>query len=99
MGLRTCKVNDANRLRQRVEVLVAEVSGHDRDRNWIIARGLTETRHQRPRTLLAGSSRQHQDRDVLIVLDDLEDFRGLLAVPDYALRRDARDAIGTRRKL
>src|SRR5215212_4266166 len=84
------------RLRQRVEILVAQMPRHHRDRNRIIARRLSEARHQRSRSFLAGSSRQHQDRDVLVFVDQLEDLLGGIAVADHALGRNTGHAVGAR---
>src|SRR5262249_35724655 len=84
--------------RHRVEVLVAEVAGHDGDRNWKIARVLADAGHEWARPFLACSGGQHQDGDVLVVLDEIEDFLRFLPLPDHALRHDPGDAGRTRRK-
>src|ERR1044072_8643888 len=81
-------------LRQRVEILVTQMPRHDRHGNRIGADRLPEARDQRPRPLLAGPSGEHQDRDVLILVDQLEDLLGGIAVADHAVRRDAGNAVG-----
>src|SRR5438270_1140536 len=86
-------------LRQRVEVLIAEMAGNDRDRDRIAARILAEAPDQRSRAFFAGSRRQHQDRYVLVLVYQLEDFLRRVAVADQALRRDAGNAVGARREL
>src|SRR6186997_168636 len=84
----------ATRLRQSVEVLVAQVSRHDRDRDRIITGGLSQAGDQRAGAVLAGSCSQHEDRNVFILINHLENFLRRLAIPDHALWRDACDAVG-----
>src|SRR5262245_48205491 len=83
--------------RHGVEFLIAVVAGHDRDRDGKVARGLTDTGNERPRSLFAGPGREHQDGDVFVVLDEIEHFLCFLAFADHALRHHAGDARGARR--
>src|SRR4029450_7058562 len=75
--------------RHRIELLVGEVAGHDGDRNGKLAGVLADAGDERSRPLLAGRGRQHQDGDVLVVLDEIEDLLRLLALANHALRHDA----------
>src|ERR1043166_1044034 len=84
---------------QRVEVLVAQIPRNDRDRDRIISGVLADARDERTGTLLAGSRGQHQRRDVLVLVDEFQDFGRLLAVAHDALGRNAGDAVGARREL
>jgi hypothetical protein len=73
--------------------------GHDRDRDRDKSPAfLPRLATSGPGPFLAGSGRQHQDGDVLVLLDQLEDFLGGIALADHPLRRDAGDAIGARRE-
>src|SRR5262245_33485284 len=83
--------------RQGVELLIAEVPGHDRDRDGKVARGLADTGNARPRSLLACRSGEYQDGDVFVILDEIEDFLRFLAFADHALRHHAGDARRARR--
>src|SRR5262249_12537585 len=83
--------------RHGVEFLIAEVAGHDRDRNGKGARGLADTGNERPRSLFAGPGGEHQDGNVFVVLDEIEHFLRFLAFADHALRHHAGDARGARR--
>src|SRR5215470_8484264 len=58
--------------RHGVEVLVAEVAGHDRDWDREVARVLADAGYQWARAFLAGGGREHQDGDVLVVLDQAQ---------------------------
>ena len=49
-----------------------------------------------PGAFLAGGGGQDQDGDVLVLLDQLEQFLRLLAFADHPLRHDAGDARGAR---
>src|SRR4029453_2901656 len=83
--------------RHGVEFLIAEVAGHDRDWDGKVARGLTDTGNERPRSLFAGRGGEHQNGDVFVVLDEIEHFLRFLAFGDHALRHHAGDARGARR--
>src|SRR3984893_7384919 len=83
--------------RHGVELLIAEVAGHDRDRDGKVTCGLADTGHERPRSLLARCSGEYQDGDVFVVLDEIEDFLRFLAFADHALRHHAGDARRARR--
>ena len=48
-------------LRHRIEVLIAEVAGHDGDRDGKLARILDERGHERTRPFLSGPGSQHQE--------------------------------------
>ncbi len=65
---------------------------HDGDRDRVVAGVGGNARDQRPGAFLAGARGQHQDRDILVFLDQLEDFLGGVAFADRAFRRDAGDA-------
>src|ERR1700730_16855788 len=45
-------------------------------------------------TFRPGIGRQHQHRDVGILVDDVEDLLGRVALADHPLRRDRGDAVG-----
>src|SRR5437588_2975942 len=94
---RTPPAHEARLSRHGVELLVAEVAGHDRDRDGKVARGLADTGHERPGSLLARCGGEYQDGDVFVVLDEIEDFLRLLAFTDHALRHHAGDARRARR--
>src|SRR5215470_13395182 len=89
--------HEARRSRHGVELLIAEVAGHDRDRDGKVARGLADTGNERPRSLLAGRGGEYQDGDVFVVLDEIEDFLRFVAFADHALRHHAGDARRARR--
>src|SRR5215471_14912215 len=89
--------HEARLSRHGVELLIAEVAGHDRDRDGKVACGLADTGHERPRSLLAGPGGEYQDGDVFVVLDEIEDFLRFLAFADHALRHHAGDARRARR--
>src|SRR5882757_10505338 len=78
--------------RQGVQIRVAEVPRHDRDRNREVAGSLADTGYQRSRPVLPGGGGEHQDGDVLVVLDQVEHLLCLLAFADYALWHDPGDA-------
>src|SRR5215472_8692178 len=55
--------------RHGVKLLIAKVSGNDRDGYREVAGILADARAERPRSVFPRSGGEHQDRDVLIVLD------------------------------
>src|SRR5262245_2975147 len=76
--------------RHRIELLVGEVAGHDGDRDGKLAGALADAGDERSRPLLAGRGRQHQDGDVLVVLDEIEDLLRFLALADHARSEERR---------
>src|SRR5262249_46419152 len=83
--------------RQRVDLLVPQVSRYDRDRDRVGSGGFAEVNDQGAGPLLLSAGCQHEDADVLVLIDQLEDLVGQAAFADNALRRDAGNAIGARR--
>src|SRR3954464_1436749 len=76
--------------RERVDLLVAEPAGHDHDRDREGRGGLAgDRRHERPRPFRPGAGGEHQEGDVLVGLDHLDDLLGLGADPDHLLGVDA----------
>src|SRR5215212_3756025 len=72
--------------RERVDLLVAEPAGHDHDRDREGRGGLSgDRRHERPRPFRPGAGGEHQEGDVLVGLDHLDDLLGLGADPDHLL--------------
>ena len=58
----------------RVDIFVAQMARHDRHRDRERAGGLRQIGHQRAGAFLAGAGGQHQDADVGVLLDQLDDF-------------------------
>src|SRR5581483_348166 len=80
-----------------VDVFVAQVPRHERDRDGKRAGGLGQVRDQRSRPFLAGAGGQDQDADVGVLVDQFQDFFGGVAFADHAVRSDARDLLCARR--
>src|SRR5262245_29780557 len=85
--------------RHGVQFFVRQMAGHDGDGNRIGAGRLGEAGDQRARPFLAGAGGQHQDGDVLVLFDQLEDLFGHVAFADRPLRRQAGDAVGAAGEL
>src|ERR1700733_5903178 len=80
--------------RKRVDLLVGEIAGHDGDRNREGADRLGHDGDDRPRSLRAGIGRQHQHRDVDVLVDHVEQLLGGIALADHALGGYRGDAVG-----
>src|SRR5436190_1386143 len=87
----------ADSLRHRIQVFVAQVAGHDGDRDRKGAGGLDQARDQRAGALLAGAGGKNQRRDLLVLVDQLEHLVGLVAFADHPLGLGAGDAARARR--
>src|SRR5258708_2671211 len=100
MGVSAGQVNRrARSSTHRIDLFVVQLPRHDRHRNRKGARGAAhEMGDQRPRPFVAHPCGEHQHGDILVFLDKLENFFGHLAFADHAFRRNAGDAVRTRRK-
>src|ERR1043166_1403895 len=86
--------NDESTSRQRVDVLVAEVARHDGDGNREGADHLGHGGDNWSRTLGAFVGRQHQHRNIDVLVDHVENLLGGVAFADRALRGDRAHAVG-----
>src|SRR6266436_6651620 len=82
------------RLRQAVDLLVAQIAGYDGDGNRERADRLGHGGDDRAGALRPWIGGQHQHRDVDVLVDDVEDLVGWVALADHALGRNRGDAIG-----
>src|SRR5215813_12238162 len=82
----------AARLRHGIKVFVAQMAGHDRDRDGKGSGALGKARYHRPGPLLAGGGGQDEDRNILVLVDKLEQFLAPVALPDDPLRLVAGNA-------
>src|SRR5271168_2600496 len=76
---------NANPSRQRVDIPIAQVAGHDDDGYRERADGAGHQGNDRPGTFRTRVGGQHQHRDVDVVVDDVEDLLGRIALADHAL--------------
>src|SRR5215467_326532 len=100
MGVSVGQVNSgAKSSTHRINLFVVQLPRHDRHRNRKGAGGAAhEMGDQRPWPFGADAGGEHQHGDIFVFLDKLENFLGHLAFADHALRRNAGDAVRTRRK-
>src|SRR5215207_945836 len=98
MGLSGAAVNNPWRpwLGHGVEIFVAQFARNDSNWNGVGARRLGEAGYQRPRAVLAGTGGQDEQRDVVVLLDQLEDLLGDVALADDLLRCDSGNVARTR---
>src|SRR6266446_4699306 len=98
MGLSGRRVNHLGRPRSahRVELGIAQMARHDGDRDREGSGRTAEAGDQGARPLAVHAGRQDQHRDVLVLVDELEDLLRGIALADDLFRRDAGDTVGAR---
>src|SRR5947209_4449431 len=81
--------------RHCVQILIAQVPRHDCDRDRKLAGGPAYARNERTRSFRSQSGGEHEQRNILIIFDQLQQFLGLVALADNALRHHSRNGGGT----
>src|ERR1700722_15734103 len=99
----TRPVNDAEKAaqgspsRESINFQIGEVAGDDGDRNGIIARGAADGGDQRAGAFGTGAGAEDEDENVLVLVDQLQNFFGFCALAQRLFGGDARDVFGPRR--
>src|SRR4029078_7930680 len=79
-----------------VDIIVAQMARHQRDRDWKSSGGLGEVRYQGARAFLAGAGGQNQNTDVGVFVDQLDDLFRRVAFANDAVARDLGDFLSAR---
>src|SRR6476620_11512802 len=82
-----------------VNIFVAAMAWNDRHRDWEGAGGLGQVGDERPGPVLAGAGCQHEDADIGVLVNQLDDFLCRIAFTDHPIGCDPCDPFRPRGEL
>src|SRR6478609_2609028 len=82
-----------------VDIFVAQMARNDRHRDREVAGGLGQIGDEGPRAVLAGAGSQHEDADIGVLVNQLDDFLCRIAFTDHPIACDPCDLFRPRGEL